>query len=112
MAKRTLAVSLGFAADLVGGTVVGWLQESSPIEVATASVPETTAPTPGAMPAAWVRRGVRRALTETADWCQDAQMTPRARLATAALAVGMILTPLAGCSQNDQNQNQNQNQNQ
>ena len=39
-------------------------------------------------------------------------MTPRARLATAALAVGMILTPVAGCSQNDQNQNdQNQNQN-
>ncbi len=36
-------------------------------------------------------------------------MTPRARLATAALAVGMILTPVAGCSQNDQNQNQNQN---
>ncbi len=42
-------------------------------------------------------------------------MTPLARLAAAALAGGLILTPLAACSQNDRNQNdqqQNQNQNQ
>ena len=39
MDKRTLAVSLGFAAALAGGAVVGWLQESSPTEVDTASVP-------------------------------------------------------------------------
>jgi predicted histidine transporter YuiF (NhaC family) len=45
----------------------------------------------------------------------DAAMTRR--IAAAALAAGLLITPLAGCSQNqnqnDQNQNQNdQNQNQ
>lgn len=39
------------------------------------------------------------------------------RVAAAALSAGLILAPLAGCSQNqnqnqDQNQNQNQDQNQ
>ena len=36
----------------------------------------------------------------------DAAMTRR--IAAAALAAGLLITPLAGCSQN-QNQNQNQN---
>lgn len=42
------------------------------------------------------------------DHCwQNARMMPRARLVAAVLASGLLLAPLAGCSQ-DQNQQQNQ----
>ena len=64
------------------------------------------------MPTSWSRRSARpdavaaEARPHGAPLGHDAPMTRR--LAAAALAAGLLITPLAGCSQN-QNQNQNQN---
>ena len=68
------------------------------------------------MPTSWSRRSAlpdavaAEARPHGAPLGHDAPMTRR--IASAALAAGLLIAPLAGCSQNQNQDNQNQNQNQ
>ncbi len=68
MDARTLAVSLGFVAALLGGAAVGWLQGNPPIEAATAAVAESAAQAS----ASDIESGLASAAQETSS---DASMT-------------------------------------